>query len=70
MEAQVLDETVREQTMFIQNAPFVEVLITLQNCFSKGLDRRSKNLMRLVLQTTDKRNGHLENVLDVDLKIT
>ena len=70
MEAHVLDETVREQTMFIQNVPFVEVLITLQNCFSKGLDSRRKKLMRLVLQTTDKRNGHLENVLDVDLKIT
>ena len=30
----------------------------------------SKNLVRLVLWTTDKRNGYLENGLDVDLKIT
>ena len=26
--------------------------------------------MRLVILKTDERNGHLENVLDVDLKIT
>ena len=26
--------------------------------------------MRLVIRTTEKRNGHLENILDVDLKIT
>ena len=37
---------------------------------SKGLDRKRKNLVRLVLQTTDKRNRHLENVLDADMNIT
>ena len=37
---------------------------------SKGSDRKRKNLVRLVIRTTDERNGHLENVLDVDLKIT
>ena len=29
---------------------------------SKGLDRKRKNLVRLVLQKTDKRNGHLEKI--------
>ena len=38
--------------------------------FSKGLDRKRKTLVRLVLRTTDKRNRQIENVLDVDLKIT
>ena len=38
--------------------------------FSKGLDRKRKKLVRMVLQTTDKRNGNLENVLGVDLNIT
>ena len=37
---------------------------------SKGLDRKRKKLVRLGIQTTDERNRHLENVLDVDLKIT
>ena len=66
----VLGEIVREQTLFIQSAPFVEVLITLQKCFSKVLDRKRKKLVRLVIRTTDKRNRHLENVFDLDLKIT
>ena len=60
----------REQTLFIQTAPFVEVIITLQKNVSKGLDRKRKKLVRLVLRTTDEQNGHLENVFDVDLKIT
>ena len=38
--------------------------------YLKGSDRKSKKLVWLVLRTIDKRNGHLENVLDVDLKIT
>ena len=37
---------------------------------SKGLDRRRKKLVRLMIRTIDKRNGHLENVLDLDLRIT
>ena len=37
---------------------------------SKRLDRKRKNLVRLMLWTIDKRNGHLKNALDVDLKIT
>ena len=60
----------REKTLFIKSVPFLEVLITLQKKNSKGLDRKKKNLVRLVLRTTDERNGHLENVLDADLKIT
>ena len=36
---------------------------------SKGSDRKRKNLMRLVIQTTDKQNGRLESILDVDLNI-
>ena len=60
----------REQKMFIKNAPFVEVLTNLQIPPPEVLDRESKKLVQLVLWTTDKWNGHLENVLDVDLKIT
>ena len=48
----------------------MEVLITLQKNVSKGSERKSKTLVRLMLQTIDKRNGHLKNALDVDLKIT
>ena len=59
-----------ELTLFRKIAPFVELLITLQKNASKGLDRKSKNLVRLLIRTIDKRNGHLENVLDVDMKIT
>ena len=70
MTAQVLEEIVREQTLFRQSASFVEVRITLQKNVSKGLDRKRKKLVRMVLWTTDKRNGHLENVLDADIMIT
>ena len=70
MAAKVLKEIAREQTLFRQSAPFMEVLITLQKNVSKVLDRKSKKLVRLVIRTTDKRNGNLENVLDADLKIT
>ena len=68
--AQVLVEIVMQKTLFRQSAPFVGVLITLQKNVSKGLDRESKKLVRLVLRKIDKRNGHIENVLDVDLEIT
>ena len=37
---------------------------------SKGPERKRKKLVRLVIQTTDKRNVRLGNVLDVYLKIT
>ena len=37
---------------------------------SKGLDTKRKKLVRLVLRTTDERNGHIKDVLDVDMKIT
>ena len=60
----------REKTLFRQSAPFVEVLTTLQKNVSKGSDRKKKNLVRLVIQKIDERNGHLKNVLDVDLQIT
>ena len=59
----------KDKTLFRKSALFVEVLITLQKNISKGSDRKSKNLVRLVIRTTDKQNGHLENVLDVDLNI-
>ena len=68
--AQVLVEIVMQKTLFRKSAPFVGVLITLQKNVSKGLDRESKKLVRLVLRKIDKRNGHIENVLDVDLEIT
>ena len=60
----------REQTMFIKSAPFVEELITLQENDSKEFDRKREKLVRLVLQTIDEHNGHLEKKIDVDLKIT
>ena len=65
-----MEEIAREKTLLRQSAPFVEVLITLQKNASKGLDSKRKNLVRLVLQTTDEWNGHLKNVLDVNLNIT
>ena len=37
---------------------------------SKESDKKRMNPVRLVLRTTDERNGYLEFVLDVDLKIT
>ena len=37
---------------------------------SKGLERKRKNLMRLMLRTIDERNVRFGNALDVDLKIT
>ena len=58
----------RENTVQ-KNCTFVEVLITLQKYASKRLDRKRKKLARLMLRTTDKRNGHIENDLYVDLKI-
>ena len=63
-------EILREQTMFIQSALFVEVLITLQKNASKESESKRKNLMRMVIRTTDERNVRLGNVLDVDLKMT
>ena len=38
--------------------------------FLKRIRKNRKELMRMVLQTTEDQNGHLENGLDVDLKIT
>ena len=70
IEAQVLVEIVRDQILFRQSAPFMKVLITLQKNVSKELDMKGKKPAHLVLWTTDKRNGHLETVLDVDLNIT
>ena len=60
----------REHTLFRKSVPFVEIIITLQKNAPKGLDRKRKKLVRLVIETTEECNGHLENVLDVDLKIT
>ena len=45
--------------LFIQSALFVEVLITLQKNISIVSDRKMKKLARLVIRTTDERNGHL-----------
>ena len=65
-----MGEIVREQTLFRKSTPFLEVLITLQKNVSNGLDRKKKNLVQLVLQKTDERNGHLEKILDADLRTT
>ena len=67
--AQVFGEITKEQILFRQSEPFVEVIITLQKNISKGLESKRKKLVRLVIETTEECNGHLENVLDVDLKI-
>ena len=40
-----------------------------EKCF-KRIRQEKEKPARLVNPTTDKRNGHLENVLDADLKIT
>ena len=37
---------------------------------SKELDKKRKKLVPLVLRKIDKRNRHLENVLDLDMMIT
>ena len=63
-------EIVRDQTLFRQSELFVEVLITLQKNVSKGSERKRKNIVRMVIWTTDERNVLLGNVLDVDTKIT
>ena len=60
----------KEQTLFKKNTLFVEVLSTLQKNVSKRSDRKRKNLVRLVIWTTDERDVRHSNVLDVDLKIT
>ena len=39
-----------------------------KKCFKK-IKQEMKNIVRLVLRTTDKRSGYLENDLYVDLKI-
>ena len=38
--------------------------------FFKSIGQEKEKLVRLVILTTDKRNGHLRNILNVDLKIT
>ena len=63
-------EIVKEQTLFRQSELFVEVLINLQRKKSKGSERKRKELVRMVIWTTDKWNVCLENVLDVDMKIS
>ena len=60
----------KEKTLFRKSAIFVEVLITLQRKIQKDQTGKGKNLVRLVIRTTDKNNVRLGNVLDVDLKIT
>ena len=60
----------KEQKLFRQSTLFVQVLSTLQKHVSKGLDKKRKNLVRLVIPTLDKHNGRLETFLDVYLKIT
>ena len=63
-------EIARDKTLFRKSALFVEALITLQKNVSKGSEKKSKNIVRLVIQTTDDHDVCLGNVLDVDLKIT
>ena len=42
----------------------------MQKNDSKDSDRKRKKIVRLVLWTIDEQNGYLENILDVDLRIT
>ena len=57
-----------EQTLFRQSSPFVKLIITLQKNVSKGLDKKRKNLVQLVIWTTDGQNGRIKNIFDVDMK--
>ena len=48
----------------------MKVPTILHKNVSKGSERKSKNLVQLVIRTTKVRNTCLANVLDTDLKIT
>ena len=68
--AQVIVDTMREHTLFRQSEHFVEVIIILRKNISKGLERKRRNLARLMFHLTGIWNIRLGNALDVDLKIT
>ena len=59
----------REQILSRQSALFVEVPTILQKNVSKGSESKSKNLVQLVIWTTDKQNARLVKALHADLKI-
>ena len=60
-----------------ERAKYVQTKCTFCECAnhsaeknSKGSESKSKNIVGMVIRTTDKRNVRLGNALDVDLKIT
>ena len=63
-------EILREKILSRQSALFVEVLIIMKQNVSKGSERKWKNLVQLVIWTTDVWNVRLGNILDVDPKTT
>ena len=68
--SQGLVDIMRGHNMSRQSAHFVEVRIILRKNVSKGLDRKSRKLARLVFHLTEIQNVRLGNAIDVDLKIT
>ena len=68
--AQVLVGIVKEHMLFRKNAHFLEVTIILGKNASKGLERKSRNLVRLMFHLTGIQNVRLRNAFDAELKIT
>ena len=68
--AQGLVEIVKEHTPFRKSAHFVDLITILRKMFQKVLERKSRELARLMFLRTGIRNVHLGNAVDVDLKIT
>ena len=63
-------DTMRGQNLSRQGAHIVDLLTILWKNVSKGLDRKRKNLARLVFHLTEIRIVWLGNVIDTDLNIT
>ena len=61
---------VREKLLSRQSTIFLEVPTILQKNASNVSESKRKNLVRLVIWTTNIRNARLANSLDVYLKIT
>ena len=57
---QGLVDIMRGHTLSRKSAHVVDLITILRKNVSKGLDRKRKKLVRLVLWTTDEQNGHLE----------
>ena len=67
--SQGLVDIIRGHTLSRQKAYFVDLITILRKNVSKLLERKRKNLARLVFRLTEIRNVRLVNAIDVDLKI-